>query len=221
MTYIKAAFFLLYTFLVAVSINAQAGTMANNVFKRPFYIGVLGGYGSTTWQGLVPTASNQNLAISISTPLNVTEGGGVWGGLAGYEISPYFALETSYVRYPNANITFDEISLFSFANEGETEFNTYTETLSLMGKVMLVIPNTKVRIYSGVGVAGLHRDDVLIDSWRLTPTFGAGFNYHFTDHFMGEAGGIYTAGYGESRLNPTISYFPFLYALTLRLDYFF
>ena len=43
--------------------------------KYPFYIGMLGGYGSTTWQGLVPKKANQNAAIIISTPKSVEEGG--------------------------------------------------------------------------------------------------------------------------------------------------
>ncbi|WP_028388380.1 outer membrane beta-barrel protein [Legionella fairfieldensis] len=203
------------------SFFCHAGTTGDNLFQRSFYLGAMGGYGSTTWNGLVPTEENQNLAINISTPVKVEEGGGVWGFFVGYEFAPVFALEANYMRYPDANVVFDPISIFSFDNDDLTKFITRTETASLVGKIMLLVPNTKARIYSSIGAAGVHRQDMLIDHWRLSPTFGAGLNYHFTDHLMGELGGNYTAGYGESQLSPADVYFPFLYSVSLRLAYFF
>ena len=59
------------------------------------YIGLIGGYGSTTWDGLVPSNRNQNIAMNMSTPIAVEEGGNVWGVLAGYEFSPHFAVEVN------------------------------------------------------------------------------------------------------------------------------
>lgn len=193
----------------------------NNEFKHPIYIGAIGGFGSTTWAGLVPSQTHQNSAMSMSTPISAQEGGHVWGVLAGYEFSPYFALEGNYMRYPRANIFFDTLSLFSFNYFGLTGFATETETLSLMGKVMLIIPDTKMRVYSSAGASNVHRQDMIVDDWRLSPTFGFGLNYRFTNHFMGELGGNYTAGFGESQLNPTDTYFPFLYSISLRLAYCF
>ena len=189
--------------------------------RHPAYIGVSGGYGSTTWGGLVPDFENQNLAMSMSTPIQVNEGGGVWGAFAGYEISPFFAFELSYMNYPNAEVTFDKISLFSFDNDDLTQFTTHTETVSLMGKVMLMIPKTQLKVYSSLGIAELHRRDMLTNQWHVSPTFGAGFNYAVTPHVIAELGGSYTAGYGEAQLNPTEVYFPFLYATYLRLGYRF
>ena len=187
-------------------------------FQHPFYIGASAGYGSTTWNGLVPTEQNQNVATNLSTPINASEGGGVFGGFAGYEISPYFALETNYLRYPDALVTFDEISIFNF-NNNATELNTHTETVNVMGKFMLIIPDTLIRVFSSVGGAGVHRNDILYNGWHISPTFGLGFNYNFTPRLMGEVVANYTAGYGEARLNPTDLYFPFLYSLNLRLAY--
>ena len=215
---------LVFSLLVQLSFfshYSQAGTAGNIKFQHPLYIGAMGGYGSTTWEGLVPTEANRNAALSLSTPINVTEGGGVWGFFAGYEFIPSFALEASYMRYPNANVTFDSLSIFSFMNEGLTKLVTHTETINVMGKVMLIIPNTSIRVYSSAGAATVHREDMLSDHWRLSPTFGVGINAHFTDHLMGELGGNYTAGFGESNLNPADSYFPFLYSVTLRLAYCF
>lgn len=186
---------------------------------HPFYLGVASGYGSTTWDGIVPPEKNKNLAMSLSTPLMVHEGGAVWGAFLGVELNRYFALETNYFRFPNARVIFDKGSLFSFMNHGMTEFITHTETVNLMGKVMLIIPHTSIRVFSSVGAAGVHRNDLLYDNWRLSPTFGFGFNHDFTPHWMGEIGATYTAGYGESQLNPADVYVPFLYSVLLRVAY--
>lgn len=213
---------IVYILIVQLLATTSFAEVSNNSrFSRHFYIGGLGGYGSTTWEGLVPSLEKQNSAIGISTPIRVEEGGGVYGFLAGYEFSPYFAIEGSYFKYPDAKVHFEDISLFSFNNDGKTHFSTRTNAYSLMGKIMLVIPKTYLRAFSSFGVADVHRKDLLNDHWRLSPTFGAGINYHITDRIMAELAGNYIAGYGESELNPTEVYFPFLYSVTFRLAYYF
>ena len=198
---------------------AEPASQLNAAFKHPFYVGVTAGYGSTTWQGLVPSEANKNEAMSISTPISVTEGGSVWGGVAGYEFSPYFALEAHYMRYPDATVSFDEMSLFAFDNEGILDLHTHTQTLAVLAKLMLMIPRTNIRVYSSAGVAETYRWDDLTESRRITPEFGIGLNYNLSEHIMGELGASYTAGYGESELNPAKDYVPFLYAGFVRLAY--
>tara|TARA_R110000868_G_scaffold298752_2_gene558937 strand:+ start:1309 stop:1863 length:555 start_codon:yes stop_codon:yes gene_type:complete len=182
-------------------------------------MGISGGYGSTTWYGLVPSANKQNMAMSMSTPIHVSEGGAAWGVYAGYEFIPTFALEASYMRYREATVTFDPDSLFSFNNDGMTYLRTNTETVSLMGKVMLIIPNTLIRAYSSAGIAVEHRWDAISDHNHGTPTFGLGVNYDASEHVMTELAATYTAGYGESELEPVKDYMPFLYAVMLRIAY--
>jgi hypothetical protein len=211
---------ILSTFLLSLSLYSFAGHLKSQDDHR-FYVGGIGGYGSSTWQGLVPSQENLNGAISISTPIHVEEGGRVWGGMFGYEFMPYFAVEGSYVSYPDAEVVFDQFSIFSFDNEGLRGFTTRTESLSFMGKAMFFIPKTPFRIFSSAGIATVHRQDMLLDQWRATPTFGAGLNAHLSPSLMGEIAGQYIAGFGESQLKPTSSYFPFLYSLSLRLAYFF
>lgn len=191
----------------------------SSFFKRPLYLGAGGGYGSTTWGGLVPSEDNQNVAINLSTPVAVNEGGTVWGFFTGYEVTPHIALEAAYRHYPIAKITFDEESLFTFEHEGRLFFNTQAETLSLMAKIMLFVPETPIRFFSSFGAAGLHRSDMLFDDWIPTPTFGLGFNCTFNDHIMGEIAANYTAGNGESELNPAEDFVPFLYAVEFRIAY--
>ncbi len=204
------------SFMLATSTNASCDD-----FCHPFYAGITAGYGSTTWQGLVPSENKRNLAMSMSTPIDVAEGGALWGLFAGYEFSPFFALEGSYNRYPNAKVTFDTESIFTFDNNGMSYFTTHTETLSAIGKIMLMIPHTKIRAYSSAGVAVIHRWDNISDRNRGTPTFGIGANYNLTDHIMAELGGTYTAGYGESEIEPVNDYMPFLYSGFIRLAYRF
>ena len=205
-----------FCYNLAFSLDA---TPLNKGFSHPLYIGFSAGYGSTTWNGLVPSTENQNLALSISTPILVKEGGAVWGFLAGYEFSPYFALEANYTRYPQASIFFDEESLFAFENDGRLDLKTDTETGSVMAKFMLFIPRTTVRVYSSVGVAQVHRWDDMNENNRIAPTFGVGFNYNFAEHVMGELGANYTAGYGESELNPAKDYVPFLFSVFFKVAY--
>lgn len=190
-------------------------------FQNRFYVGGIGGYASTTWYGLVPRQSNANSAMSMSTPIDAQEAGSVWGGMIGFEPIPYFAVEASYMRYPHAVVTFDPMSIFSFENDGLVTFMTHTETVNVSGKAMFFIPQTNLRLFSSAGMAEVHREDFLYKTWKLTPTFGAGANYHFTKTWMGEIAGHYTAGYGESELNPSNNYIPFLYSVTLRMAYFF
>lgn len=201
---------------------SQTGTVKpEELFRYPVYVGVAGGYGSTTWQGLVPSPEKQNVAINISTPTWVNEGGAVWGVLAGFEVTPYFAIEANYTHYPDARVFFDEDSLFSFEHDDHVELRTHTDTASVMAKVMLIIPSTAFRLYSGAGVARVQRNDEINRDWRASPTFAIGVNCNLTPHVMGEVGINYTAGYGESELNPAADYIPFLYSVALKLAYRF
>ncbi|MDP3706398.1 MAG: outer membrane beta-barrel protein [Legionellaceae bacterium] len=189
----------------------------DDIFKHPFYVGAMGGYGSTTWKGLVPSFENQNVAMTISTPISVREGGGVWGVLAGYELTHFFAIEANYLRYPDATITFDEDSLFAFEQDGLTELHTKTQTGSVLAKIMLVIPKTSMRLFSGAGVASIWRTDDINQDYRISPTFAFGANINFNDRLMGEIGANYTAGYGESEINPAEDFVPFLYSVFVKM----
>jgi hypothetical protein len=189
--------------------------------KHPFYIGLTSGYGSTTWGQLVPPSGKSNAAINISVPIKVHEGGVIWGFFAGYELMPTFAIEGSYTRYRIAEVFSDPYSNYALDN-GRLSFTTQTESASLVGKFMLIIPHTTLlRAFSSVGAAVVHRNDLLNNRYRVSPTFGVGFNYNFTEHVMAEAGINYTGGYGQSELEPLNDYIPFLYSGFVRLAYRF
>ncbi|STX29479.1 Uncharacterised protein [Legionella beliardensis] len=203
-------------FIASLSCFAEG----SQLFSNTIYVGLTGGYGSTTWEGLVPADKNKNGAMTISTPIHVNEGGFMWGFFSGYEFSPHFAIESHYRHYPSAQVDFDKDSLFAFDHHNTTHFTSHTETIGLMGKIMLIVPNTSMQIYSGAGVAGIHRYDVISNDWRKVPTFDIGFNL-IGKHFMFGLGGNYTAGYGESEIDPAKDYFPFLYSVFMNLAYRF
>ncbi|MGV3740557.1 MAG: outer membrane beta-barrel protein [Gammaproteobacteria bacterium] len=201
-----------FVFLLGSSLVDAAETKSENLFLHPFYVAGVGGWGSTTWQGLVPRRENQNSAIAMSTPVAADEGGGVWGVSLGYEFTPYFALEANYMDYPAATITFDEYSLYAF-DQNTLILSSNTQTASLSAKVMLIIPKTKIRFFSSAGVAEVIRQDQVNEATRVSPTFAVGFNMLLSDRVMAEIGTNYTAGYGESEINPVLDFVPFLYSV--------
>lgn len=206
--------------VISLGVIIFTPSFANSAYCNPFYVGVTGGYGTTTWANLVP--KEPNAAMSLSTPTDVSEAGTIWGVYGGYEVLPCFAFEGSYMRYPKARLYFDELSLFSFYHDDRTELTTRTESVSLVGKVMMFIPCVRnLRAYSDFGAAEVHRYDAIVDRWRLSPTFGAGFNYLLNPHTMIELGTEYVAGYGQSELDPADHFIPFLYSGFLRLAYRF
>ncbi len=189
---------------------SDSAPMVEYKYRFPGYLGVTVGYGATTWGYLIPP--DDNAALGLSTPIRVSENGTLWGLYGGYEVNHAFAFEAAYMHYPTAKVYFDPASLFTFENN-LTGFVTHTQAISLVGKFMIVIPrNTDFRIYSSVGAAGIHRDDLLSNRWKLSPKFGVGLTYLITEHMMAELGIEYLAGDGVSELNPAESFIPFLYA---------
>jgi hypothetical protein len=210
-------FFILLGLATLFVTTSYASVPYSDKFRYPLYLGISGGYGATTWGKLVP--KDPSAAMNLSTPTSVNENGFGWGVFAGYEISPQFAVEGAYTRYPNATLFFDPTSLFTFDNNGITSFVSKTEAVSLMAKLMLFIPNTTIRGFSSAGIAAIHRDDIVKNIWRADPTFGAGFNYNLSEHWMTELVVNYTAGYGEAEVDPTKDFVPFVYSAFLRLAY--
>lgn len=189
--------------------------------QHPFYIGILTGYGATTWSGLVPLKVSPGDAMTMSTPVRVREGGPILGAYAGYELLRYFALEINYIHWPEATVTFDPMSIYAFDHNGETQLITHTETAGLMAKFMIDIPKTNWRAFSSAGVAGTHRNDKVTDKWRINPAFALGVNTIYQNRYLIEFGGDYTAGYAESEIDPSQDFVPFLFSAFVRVAYRF
>jgi len=187
----------------------------------PFYAGLTIGYGTTTWSGLV-ASDDDMIAMAVSTPTGVDEGGTIGGAFVGYELFPSFAVELSYTHYPNAKVYFNEMSIITYDFGGITDFITHTNNYSLVAKFMVPVPHTSsIRIFSSVGPSVTHRQDIVYDHWLLTPTFNFGFDIDVTDHIMAEVGANYTAGTAISEMDPAEDYIPFLYSGYARIAWRF
>lgn len=210
-------------FAAAYSMTSIAATTVSEthlVFNRPLYAGVTFAYGATTWGYLI--SDDPNAAMALSTPTKVDENGEEWGIIAGYEFLPTFALEVSYDHYPRAKVTFDSMSLFTFEHDGLTSFYTNTDSVSLMGKFMVLIPhNENFRAFASAGAAIIHREDILTDKNLLTAKFNIGGDFAINETLMVEFGIDYTAGNGVSELNPAEDFIPFLYSVFTRLIFRF
>lgn len=215
----KNIFSLLFLmFALFASLPSQA-SITSDKYSHPFYVGMMGGWGSTTWSGLVP--KDPNAALNLSVPTGSDEGGSAWGLFVGSEIIPQFAVEASYMHYPNATLTFDPMSLFTF-DHGIQQMTTRTERVAVTGRFLVEIPHVNgLRAYATAGAGEIHRSDDVMDTWRLSPVFGAGISYVVTPHAMLELGTEYVAGYGQSELDPAEHFIPFLYSAFARLAYRF
>ncbi len=189
---------------------------AEDIFKNPLYAGATFAYGTTTWGFLVPVAGNA--AINTSVPDEVHEGGESWGLLAGYEFLPTFAMELAYDHYPRAKVMYVDDSFFEFYHDGRTAFYTNTETFSLLGKFMVLIPkNENFRAFASGGAAVVHRYDFVYDKYQLTAKFAIGGNFGLNENLMMEFGIDYTAGNAVSEDCPENHFIPFLYSVFTRL----
>lgn len=183
-----------------------------STIKSPIYAGLTIGYGTTTWDGLVGDP-DEAFMMAISTPTSVNEGGTIGGAFVGYEIFPSFALEFAYTHYANARMYFDEYSLVTYNYDGIRTMVTRTNNYSLVGKFMVPVPHApRMRIFSSVGPAVTHRQDVVYNHWQLTPAFNFGLDIDLTQHVMIEVGANYTAGTAISELDPVKDYISFLYS---------
>lgn len=192
---------------------------AEEAVRSPWFLGGVVGGGSTTWMGLVPEKSQQNAALNLSTPIDVREGGLVWGVAGGVEAFKNFHFQMDYTHYPKATILFDQDSLFSIDHDNATSFTTSTYTWSMQGKFLVPWQETHLKLFASGGVAWLARRDDLLQDDLVSPIFSIGGNYELSPQWMLELAFSYTAGNGKSELNPAEDFMPFLYAGIVRLFY--
>ena|SRR3990167_4222918 len=186
---------------------------------RPLYFGALLGYGSTDWSQLVAHCEDPNACfLWLSAPISAGDRGIVWGFFAGYEIQPYFAVETTYAYFPMTPVLFDEFSVYN-ERFNVTHIDSYTDALSFVGKFMVQMGSTGLRGFANAGGALVRRRDDLAHNIHVTPTFGVGVNYVFPSELMFEVGFQYYAGYGKAVVSPAANYMPFLYSVHAKLAY--
>lgn len=214
--------------MMAISLSGDALADTANPFPalwkaHPFYFGPLLGYGSTDWSMLVLNCSSSDeycdpSELSLSTPLAAGDNGWVWGATIGYEVKPFWAVESSFMRFPNTTVQFDSDSFYKSIYNLST-FRTTSWALMTVAKFMTQIAQTGFRGFANAGIDFTFRNDVLNTAMRVNPTFGVGINYVFEKNIMFELGFQYVPGYGQANEIPAASYMPFLYAVTAKLFY--
>lgn len=185
---------------------------------HPFYAGVASGWGTTDWRQI--TATQNDYILSLSTPIRATDKGFVYGFVMGYEITPLFAFEINYMRFPTSRVQFDPFSLYAFEDH-ITSIHSFTYTYNFIGKFMAQVQGTGLRGFANAGPAVIHRHDALAQSGHIAPTFGVGIDYVIEKRYMLELLFQYYAGYGKAVLKPAINYIPFLYTLHIKIMYRF
>lgn len=198
------------------SLTVEASNNCASQDSPSFYVGSTIGYGSTTWAELIDNDS------WVSTPIKVNEGGVDGGIFTGYEFGPHFAVEAQYLQFRKAQIFFNKDVSDYTQNDGVSQMTSRTRTYSLETKFMAPIFSSPIRGFATAGAAVTRRSDVLAHTdHRLSPVFGAGFNYDVTKHVMSEFGFQYYTGYGKSENDPVYDYIPFLYSIHFKLAYRF
>lgn len=180
---------------------------------NPAYFGVMLGYGNTNWDQMV----SQDASSSESTPTSAGGSGVAEGIMLGYSFSRYFSLEGDFTHFPNADLVFTPYSVYRPLTKTTSKTNAY----ALFGKFMLSLDNGKFSPFSEIGPGYVQRDDDLAQKGHFSGSFGVGFDYYFTSHWMTELGLQYYTGYGDSTLKPAYDYIPFLYTINLRIGYRF
>jgi opacity protein-like surface antigen len=216
--------------ILVLGLSAQAAAYSNTAVlsHHGFYAGVLTGYASTTWKGLV----GSDLPSLVSTPATAKEGGIEWGGLVGYQFNRGFSVELDYLNLPKASMTFNPISVY-VVDDNVTAMNSSTQAIALSTKIFAPM-GVRWRLFGKVGVEATHRTDDITGvnnpslphsntlahfRWRVGAIFGVGFSYDINSHWMTQFGFDYLTGYGESNHYPVYTYTPFIYAGYINLAY--
>jgi hypothetical protein len=210
-------------FLLGFNISSLANDHNLTLWtQHPLYIGITGGWGSTDWSQVVVRSfsDDEKTTLALSAPTAAGDCGLVVGAMIGYEVASHFAFEANYMHFPTAKVVFDENSIYNTEHNIVT-MHSHTFALNVLGKVLVPLGSTSVRGFIDAGPAIIHREDPLVDTNHVCPTFGIGIDYTFHTHFMWMLAFQYYAGFGQATLRPAINDIPFLYTFYTGLSYRF
>jgi opacity protein-like surface antigen len=201
------------TLALIVAFAVVANAVANNLTDKPLYTGILTGYGSTSWGHMV--SADSTTLIALATPVDASDSGIVWGALLGYQFSPNFALETTYVHYDNTRVKFLDYSFYTPI----LEINSKSSSLSMVGKFIAPIPWWELYGYADAGIAVTMRRDALANRNSVGAAFGLGMLKGLSENVMADLSFQFHTGYAISEMKPALDYIPFLFSGQLRLIY--
>lgn len=214
--------------LLSLFITYSALSDIENLYDQflrayPVYLGIDGGWGTTDWHHFIAKANTADelSSLSLSLPISANDSGIVYGAYLGIEISPFFAMELNYMRFPETTVIFENQSLYFMDIPGQVNMPSSTYAYNLVGKFMVPIGHSHLRGFANAGAGLIHRRDVLVDTAHVGPTFGIGLNEIFLSRLMLELAFQYYAGFGKATFEPAFNFIPFLNTVHLKLSYRF
>ncbi len=228
---------------LAINVNAKAddaGTVNKDPYPNlPYYIGVGAGYGDTDWDQLIPTGPND--IPRIATPDSAISGGLTTTEYLGVHLIRNFSVELRAAQYPDATINFKHVHLSGVIINGHTivapgspldiaipnpyglfEFESKTSDYQLVGN-FIVPMSVRLHIdgFIELGVNYTYRQDVVSTKGYWGPMFGGGVSYRFSPRFGTVFDFQYVPGTAAASEGPAFQYMPYLYAVNLKLQYYF
>ncbi len=186
--------------------------------KYRMFFGVAGGFGSTDWDMLVTPDDPLN-ALTLTNPVRASDKGFVFSVFAGFYMTPNFAIQVGFARFPKTRLVFAPFSNYNFPdNSVYNSIMSCTYAYSLLLKVIVPIPNyLRFRPFLDAGATFINRQDFLANKTHLAPQFGIGFIVALTQRFFATLDFQYYTGFGRSDIHPARDYIPFLYQIRFGL----
>jgi opacity protein-like surface antigen len=187
----------------------------SHAVTNDYYVGILGGYGSTNWSKLATTDENLQLAL----PSGATDSGATWGVVAGDNINENFGAEFRYQKFADSKISFSGINEYSPDFEPFT-MTSHTESYMLLGKLRVPL-NKSFEIYSLMGAGMTYRKDQLNSLHSIGAAIGAGAELSVTTHWHNSLEFYLVTGNATINIEPALYYQPFLTSFVDKVSYYF
>jgi hypothetical protein len=213
--------YLLLLLLLSLSIPAFADDNINVSLplnmQHPFYVGLISGYGNTDWGKVVA----QDYDASYATPTAASGSGAIIGGLAGYQVTQYVAIEGQYIHYADSTVTLNPKAVtFGLYPPGTTTpFNSATNYYAIMSKFSAPFDKNHFEAFGTLGAAIVTRSDELAHIHDCRPTFGFGLTDVESEHWNFTLAFNYTPGTGVAAERAIQDYIPYIYAGEFMVTY--
>lgn len=214
-------------FLICLIGCAYAGGVEeapDRATAAPLYIGATVGYGTTVWSLMV--AQRSDSLATFASPIHAKDDGVTGGVIIGYYFSRYFALEATYVHFPDTSLAFLNPTVYSVWQDNYDGYDYMKSRSFAVGvSAKFIIPIKYIQhlhVFASVGGGAVLRRDFLTNDKTVghaSGIFGAGFIYNFPHHILSQIGFQLFTGYGKASSEPVLNYIPFLWQVNLALAY--
>lgn len=188
----------------------------STLFHQGWYLGLLGGYGSTNWNKI----GTSDTTLQTSLPSGSNDTGLTLGAFIGYDIGRHFGVEFRYQHFSNSKISFGQYNEYAPPPYDAFTMTSQTQSIMLLGKLRAQLFR-KWELYSIMGGAFTLRKDQLGDPNGFGGIFGGGTAIHFSKYWQSSLEFYFVTGDATIDLEPARNYLPFLTALSFKISYLF